>query len=366
MTKKYLREIFEHKYDSAEWRQLLTQLFPKREFFSQPIEEKDSDLRKHDNVESIKRFGDFRLDDSSRLVFYEVELKEGRNVTSRVELRNLLHNEVIPGDVDAILAVYFNRNARDWRVSMISKSLYWDDEMNEIKQETHPKRYTYVLGETEKVTTPINQFHWLFSNVIDEVKLPQIIKAFSVEKISNEFFKEYFHQFKTFESYIIETPFFEHFESIAVGSTPTEKREDAEKLVRTFVKKMLGRIVFIYFLQKKGWMDVDPDKEWGEGNKDFISDLFNNEQNKTQFYTNKLIPLFLDTLNRNRDNDIFEATGKKVPFLNGGLFDKDLIEPLDINFKVELWERLFEFFNQYNFTIDENIPDDQDIGIDPE
>ncbi len=48
------------------------------------------------------------------------------------------------------------------------------------------------------------------------------------------------------------------------------------------------------------------------------------------------------------------------------MFDKDKIEPDEIKIKPDLFADLFEFFDQYNFTIDENSPDDQDIGIDPE
>jgi adenine-specific DNA-methyltransferase len=50
---------------------------------------------------------------------------------------------------------------------------------------------------------------------------------------------------------------------------------------------MMGRIVFLYFIQKKGWMAVAKDKKWGEGNPDYLYDLFKNSKNKDDFYNHK-------------------------------------------------------------------------------
>src|ERR1019366_6246260 len=52
--------------------------------------------------------------------------------------------------------------------------------------------------------------------------------------------------------------------------------------------------------------------------------------------------------------------------LNGGLFDKDISFENDIDFPAEYFKNLLEFFEQYNFTIDENDPYDREVGIDPD
>ncbi len=57
---------------------------------------------------------------------------------------------------------------------------------------------------------------------------------------------------------------------------------------------------------------------------------------------------------------------RRVPYLNGGLFDKDISFDHQIDFPIEYFEKLFDFFEQYNFTIDENDPYDSEVGIDPE
>jgi len=373
-----LKNIFKGPYDSinndsSDWKVLLNELFKDKakDFYKTPIERKE-DKKIHDDVESILEFGDIILDDKSRIKFYEVELKDHKQITSRVGLRNIIHSEVIPGDTDGIIATYFNPKSQDWRLTFISKSLYWDDEFNEIKEETHPKRYTYVLGEGESVKTAVNQFEWLFNEVRSrEITIEDIIKTFSVEKISNEFFNKYFEHFISFTDYISDNKSaFSFFKKqVDKNKTNKEQQEDAEKLVRHFVKKLLGRIVFLYFLQKKGWLGVPMDGDWGEGLKDFMSRLFKDHENKKNYYNEVLDPLFFSALNvdrRGKENDVFPITNTRVPYLNGGLFEKDKIEPDSLKIKPLLFEELFDFFDQYNFTIDENNPDDKDIGIDPE
>jgi adenine-specific DNA-methyltransferase len=55
-----------------------------------------------------------------------------------------------------------------------------------------------------------------------------------------------------------------------------------EKQARDFCKRMMGRIVFLYFIQKKGWLAVPKTKQWGEGNPDYLFDLlYKNQKTKT-------------------------------------------------------------------------------------
>ncbi|WP_418262785.1 Eco57I restriction-modification methylase domain-containing protein [Flavobacterium faecale] len=368
-----INNLFANKYNSEEWKSLLKVLFKNKSasFYKTALNRKENDKKAHELADSILEFGDLKLDDNSRILFYEIKLIDDKQINSRVGLRNIIHSDVIPGDVDGIIATYYNEKANDWRLTFISKSLYWDEEYNQIKEETHPKRYTYVLGKGESIKTALNQFDWLFNEIRNkEISIKDLIKTFSVEKISNDFFKKYFDHFKLLVGYISDNPdAFSFFKNQVDKNKPNkEQQEDAEKLVRQFVKKLMGRIVFLYFLQKKGWLGVPANEPWGNGEKDFISRLFTSFTDKNDFYNKCLAPLFFNTLNKERYtiNDIFEITQTRIPYLNGGLFDKDQIEPDEIKIKPDLFADLFEFFDQYNFTIDENSPDDQDIGIDPE
>lgn len=356
MTKEELHEQLRAEYTRENWKKIVNAIFPNREFFAteEPVDMTKQAQR--DLTQKIIRFGNIKLDDGNSLALYEVELKTNTThiTRNRVGLRNLITNEVIPGVVDGALIVYHQPGHGDWRFSFYSKSKYWDDEGNEIKKETHPKRYTYVLGKGETCVTPRERFWHLVEKRTRTIK--DVLEAFSVEKVSKEFFVKYKKHYQSFVDSLIESP----YKANIFGSN--------EKAIRDFVKKMLGRIVFLQFLQKKGWLDVSLDKHYGEGNKNFLAEFFE-ENNNDAFYTNCLVPLFFETLNNPKD-EIFKVTGTKFPYLNGGLFERDEIEKKAkadfIVFKKELFENLFSFFGEYNFTIDESTPDDLDVGIDPE
>lgn len=356
MTKEELHELLRAKYTRDNWKSIINSIFPNRDFFAteEPVEMTKQSQR--DLTQRIIRFGNIKLDDGNSLALYEAELKENEtNITrNRVGLRNLITSEIIPGIVDGALIVYHQPGHDDWRFSFYSKSKYWDDEGNEIKKETHPKRYTYVLGEGETCVTPRERFWHLVEKRTRTIK--DVLEAFSVEKVSKEFFVKYKKHYLAFVDSLDES----NYKANIFGSD--------EKAIRDFVKKMLGRIVFLQFLQKKGWLDVPKDKHYGEGNKNFLTEFFQ-ANNNDAFYSSCLVPLFFDTLN-NPKNETFKVTNTKFPYLNGGLFERDEIEKKAkadfIVFKSTLFENLFSFFGEYNFTIDESTPDDLDVGIDPE
>ncbi len=374
MNRDTLRNIFNAPYQSSIWKNFLKELFRNLDssYFQTPVDLKDDTLVKHKDVEHIWEFGDITLADGKIIKFYEVILKENQKVTkNRVGLRNIVSGEIGFGYIDGAIITYHNHKAKDWRFTFISKSLYWDEDNNEVKTETHPKRYTYLLGQNETVKTAVNQFEWLFKQIqTREIKLEDILKAFSVEKLSKEFYDGYFHQYETFVGYIVDNEkAFNHFlKQVKFSSSVIDAQEKAEHLVSDFVKKFLGRIVFLYFLQKKGWMGVPIDKDWGDGQRDFLQRLFEEFPDKNHFYERALVPLFFHTLNedRSKNNDVFSVTNTRIPYLNGGLFDKDESEPTEIQFEPQRFINMFSFFNQYNFTVDESSPDDQDIGVDPE
>ncbi len=103
--------------------------------------------------------------------------------------------------------------------------------------------------------------------------------------------------------------------------------------------------------------------------------LFEQFAHPSQFYSRCLTKLFFDTLNNpDRTNFNFDVEGLspcRVPYLNGGLFDRDIrpdgqFVTDDIDLPADYFQNLFQFFDQYNFTIDENSPGDYEVGIDPE
>lgn len=367
METTQLEHIFNASFHFENWKDIVKSYFKNTDFYRTPIESIDKSLKYHQVAQSIKEFGSARLADDKIIKFYDIELEDGKHVTkNRVGLRNLIHSEVIPGDVDALLVVFHAPGDKDWRLTFISKSVFWDDDFNENKLETSPRRYTYVLGENESVKTAIQQFEKLEDK---QITIKHLIELFNVEKLNKKFFEGYKKQYKKFWSYLLKTEEYKRLFS-------AQSSEKQEKTIRDFTKKLLGRIVFLHFLQKKGWMGCTPHpKKWENGERQFLLKLLEGYEDKANFHSKCLTQLFFDTLNQpNRANDTFEVAGlsnelngTKVPYLNGGLFETDTeVNAKNIDFPTSYFEELFDFFGQYNFTIDENSPDDHEVGIDPE
>ncbi len=146
---------------------------------------------------------------------------------------------------------------------------------------------------------------------------------------------------------------------------------DPEKAVRDYVKNLMGRLVFIQFLQKKGWMGVPAGDCWEGGDPEFLQNLFKKSDKKETFIDDVLEPLFND-LNTKRHGDLVTNHNVslnqniKVPYLNGGLFELDKSDDTKFPLPAHFMKDLFDFFVSFNFTIDENAPDDVEIGVDPE
>jgi len=116
----------------------------------------------------------------------------------------------------------------------------------------------------------------------------------------------------------------------------------------------MGRLMFLYFLQKKGWL---------AGDKKFITNWFNKtKRERKNFYQSILKPLFFEILNRKRPND--NSPFGKIPFLNGGLFEKDYDELVYI--PDTTIENILKFLNFYNFTISEEVPLEVEVAVNPE
>ena len=267
---------------------------------------------------------------------------------------------------------------REWRFSFCYKS-------SESEQTTDPKRFTFLFGRGHSSRTAAENFQKLFDKKGQEVTIADIREAFSVEALSREFFDKYREHYAQFvlhatgKRYVKQVNKWEERTEHAPDEAIMQAFGGDEKRVRDYVKKLLGRIVFLHFLQKKGWMGVPDSGRWGEGNFQFMYGLFDraSETQRADFVHEVLEYLFFHALNTDRkaDNDLYDTRvfpeRVRVPYLNGGLFEEDEADRCfkactDARFPAELFEKLFTFFEQYNFTIDENDPDDAQVGVDPE
>lgn len=343
MNQAYLKNILSAKFDFDIWKDLLEKIFPKVEIFTSVARIADSHVKDGGHV------GNIRLDDGRSLAIFRFEVADNVQISrNRKSLRDIAAKYVDQGLIHGALVFYYSQGQDDYRLTFIAKQTYFNESGELVKKETAPKRYTFLLGKNEPCTTAASRLKELADKrTYGSIYLTDVTDAFSVERLNKEFFNGYKAQYKKFVDTLSDT-----------------------KQHRDYVKKLLGRLVFLQFLQKKGWMGVPASNaKWEGGDKNYLSKLVDNYANNNRLLSDVLEPLFFKTLNEKRNGDI--ADGKlgeniKIPYLNGGLFDKDRIDELDIDFPYSYFKDLMDFFSQYNFTIDENDPDDSEVGIDPE
>lgn len=364
MTLDQIQSLLHQDYNRQRWLQLLREILPGTDVFTspQPVE------IEHQIARRVSHLGRVRLPGSRQLAVLEIEVSDRTDVVrNRVALRNFVARFIDQVNAHGVLAVFLSPG-QDYRFTFAAKESILTDDGALATRETAPRRFTYVLGPNEPCRTPAQRFATLAAKGL-EAALEDIIDAFSVEKLNREFFETYKAHYQKFCAHLLAGDVPTRVFDIQFKGLDDKARDRALKPVRDFVKKLLGRLVFLHFLQKKGWLGCPAKSpEWKDGASNFLRQLFDDASadDRQHFHSRRLVPLFFDTLNCQRKGDLFAITGTRVPYLNGGLFERDFDNVGQIDFPAELFRDLLEFFGQYNFTIDENDPDDHEIGIDPE
>jgi len=335
------------------------------------------------SIKSVGYYGTIQLDDGRPVTCYEIELMpnvqiEQSKVTIQQYVRKLLTagqaalvNFVAPGDKTL------------WRFTLVAK----DSEITEdgIQEKlTHAKRYTYLVEANRPNRTLAERLEKLGS--AKDQNLDALTEAFSVEALSDAFFDEYKEHYQNFTEYLTGKRMVKEkgkWKEKKTGEPSAFLKSvfnGNEKSARDFCKKLMGRLVFLYFVQRKRWLGAT-NQQYKDGDPDFIFNLFQASGGDDSFYPNWLSPLFFDTLNNNRrENEEYtlpNGTIVHIPFLNGGLFDKDKVDEKPLTFPAQLFhnsknpdspkERGFlDFLNAFNFTVYEDSPDDHTVAVDPE
>lgn len=208
------------------------------------------------------------------------------------------------------------------------------------------RRYTFFVDPALPNKTFLQQFgRGTFSS------LQSILKAFSIEAVSDEFYREF-------------QPKFNDLAQNVAGTDDTMLRQD-------FALLFVIRVIFLGFVQKKGWLGDNPSflqGYWDEYRRSGASEMF---------YKDWLEPLFFEALNN--------APGRKVsygrapfgpetqdvlqmaPYLNGELFKRKTgVDTLNLAIPDRLIGEFFEFIFQYNFTVEENELFDEELELNPE
>lgn len=215
-----------------------------------------------------------------------------------------------------------------------------------------------AVGEGEQLRTATERISLLDLEQVSSNPDPIYIqtlhdKAFDVEAVTQEFFREYR---KTFEK----------VEGLIQGIGGNEHK-------RLFTQKLFNRLMFIGFIEKKGWLKF-------QGRTDYLSALWEDYQNDNDisdknFYRDRLSHLFFSGLNNPQEQDItginnggfFKEFIGTVPYLNGGLFERGDDEKPEIIIPDECIDTiLHDLFQRFAFTVTESTPLDVDVAVDPE
>ena len=373
MSQLTLQQRLRQPYQREEWQKILHFIFPdgSLKLFASP----QPLAAAQEFVKSTRQIGTIDLPDGSTIALLEVEtasqVKLARN---RVALRNFVSSFIDEAGAAAVIAVFHQENSTDWRLTYAARQTILDEETFAISTvETAPRRFTFLLGQGEPCRTAAARFAGLLEKD-SKLTLADVEKAFSVEALSQEFFNKYSEHYDKFLAELTAPQRIADTRArftIAITESD-EAQTTADKPIRDFAKKLLGRLIFLHFLQKKGWMGVaSTSADWSTGNKNFLADYLSlAEQNSHQetFHSTYLAPLFFQALNTERENSTFQIQKStfRIPYLNGGLFDPDPAPLQSLDLPAQLFSHLFAFFSEYNFTIDENDPEDHEVGIDPE
>lgn len=372
-----LKDTLESKFDIEKFKTFT------REFFNEP---QMLSARRHTGIwreyeNSIKSYSDiakFKDSEGNSIIVFAVELKNEKGVERARSLqRNFVSKILDQNNCEAAIVAFYSYEDVNWRLSFVRL-----DYTIKLKFDLTPaKRYSYLVGENETSHTAQKQLYPIFEDDNHNPTLDEIEAAFSVEKVTKDFFEQYKNKYYDLKEYLEKDEAFIN-ETKKLGF-------EVNKFSEQFSKKLMGQLAFLYFLQKRGWLGVrimaedhciekfnfmniynDADNEhkailkkffnqskegkfklstrlfhsitdyeadmlsdcfvgteldmpWGSGDKKFIRGIFDfciNNTNKN-FFDDYLEPFFYDALNKRRKNQYYKQFNCKIPFLNGGLFE---------------------------------------------
>ena len=376
-----IETILTSEYSTTNFVELMQEIFDSMKIVApNNFQEERSNFSSH--IVGRIHVGNYTAPEGKKIAIFAVQLKkenyvEGSRSTQRSYAKKLIEG----GNCDAAIVAFYTEGEQKWRLSFVRLDYEMKIEKGKLKTTeniTPAKRYSFLVGKDEPSHTAIDRFRQFIIDQNSNPSLDDLEEAFSVEKVTKEFFDLYCEKFYQLQ------------ECLDANEDFVEESKRCGFTSEQYAKKLMGQIVFLYFLQKKGWLGVsvwapmltekeyknvyfvsgaqgriikehlpkiyieqpdgtyrlnskaldiisDDDEEvianhmvrkktWGDGSKKFLRTIFEfSKTHKGHFFENYLEPLFYDTLNKNRGAMGYcPALHARVPFLSGGLF-----EPLD-------------------------------------
>lgn len=376
-----IETILTSEYSTTNFVELMQEIFDSMKIVApNNFQEERSNFSSH--IVGRIHVGNYTAPEGKKIAIFAVQLKkenyvEGSRSTQRSYAKKLIEG----GNCDAAIVAFYTEGEPKWRLSFVRLDYEMKIEKGKLKTTeniTPAKRYSFLVGKDEPSHTAIDRFRQFIIDQNSNPSLDDLEEAFSVEKVTKEFFDLYCEKFYQLQ------------ECLDANEDFVEESKRCGFTSEQYAKKLMGQIVFLYFLQKKGWLGVsvwapiltekeyknvyfvgggqgkiikehlpkiyieqpdgtyrlnskaldtisDDDEEvianhmvrkktWGDGSKKFLRTIFEfSKTHKGHFFENYLEPLFYDTLNKNRGAMGYcPALHARVPFLSGGLF-----EPLD-------------------------------------
>ena len=368
LTQKFSEELF------TEFAINLVNLESKDLLNSIYFEEDSKTYEKY--IDYVKDIGRYRDTDKNTILLSIIKLKESPE-NARTMQRNFIAKHMGELDADASIVALYSEKSDIWRISFVK--LDYTVDIDGIHEKLTPaKRYSYLIDPSLNNHTAQEQLSKLYYEDSQKATLLDIENVFSVEVVTDEFFKMYKEKYLDLKELLEKDNNF-----IAEAKALNIEINDFSE---EFAKKLMGQISFLYFLQKKGWLGVKIvpkkiakvelreiyrrqneevrsiinkvynsknefmllsslelknlsnddaeklassfkntkyDEEWGTGTRQFIRTIFNTSQNNNfNFFNEYLEPLFYNALNTKRGNtEYYQLFNCKIPFLNGGLFE---------------------------------------------
>lgn len=404
------KEIIESKYNREAWQQLLHDIFLSNVSFWRSPKEVKANSRLAKNALNL---GKISLSDGEALAIYEVELSDKVDIErNRAGIRDMLTKDWHDMGYAGAFLFCYRKNESVLRFSYVSETWGFNKDGIYEKLSTNTKRFTYLLGEGRGCRTAIEQFGALKNS---KLALSDVTAAFSVEALTKQFYKDLYEWYQ----WAVDPASGVYFPNNT--SIEADDREDIE----TKIIRLITRIMFVWFIKQKELVpnkifdvdfletilkDFDPNSAVvGNYYNAILQNLFfgtlnraieDEQGNKRKFATN--VKKDIKTLYRYaemftiREDEVIKLFSE-VPFLNGGLFEcldkTKTIDGVEQAYNYDGFSRndkkfadgryrnravvpnvlffepergLISILSRYNFTIEENSPEEQQVALDPE